>query len=97
MDDNGNLLHAGDIAKQINQVFDNLETILQQAGAQISSIVRLIYYTTDVAAFTGAAHILVDRFKKGGCEPATTLIGVTSLFHPDCAVEIEATAVVWKQ
>ena len=94
VDDSGNLLHAGDMAKQINQVFNNLETLLQQAGLQLSNIVRLTYYTTDVAAFTEEVQVLIDRLEKGACKPATTLLGVASLFHPDCVVEIEATAVV---
>ena len=94
VDKDGNLLHAGDMAKQINQVFDNLETVLQQAGVQLSDIVRLTYYTTDVAAFTEEVQVLIDRLEKGDCKPATTLLGVASLFHPDCVVEIEATAVV---
>ena len=94
VDKDGNLLHAGDMAKQINQVFDNLETLLQQAGLQLSDIVRLTYYTTDVTAFTEAVQVLINRLEKGDCKPATTLLGVASLFHPDCVVEIEATAVV---
>jgi len=94
VDDNGNLLHAGDMAKQIDQIFNNLETVLQEAGAQLSNVVRLTYYTTDVAAFTKAGRVLGRRLGKGGCKPATTLLGVASLFHPDCIVEIEATAVV---
>jgi len=94
VDKEGNLLHAGDMVKQINQVFDNLETLLQQAGVQLSDIVRLTYYTTDVTAFTEAVQVLINRLEKGDCKPATTLLGVASLFHPDCVVEIEATAVV---
>ncbi len=94
VDDKGNLLHAGDMVKQINQVINNLETLLQKAGMQLSDIVRLIYYTTDVAAFTEAVQVLIDRLEREGCKPATTLLGVTSLFHPDCVVEIEATVVV---
>ncbi len=94
MDDDGNLLYAGDMAKQINQAINNLETVLRQAEAQLSDVVRLTYYTTDVPAFIGASQILADRLKKGGCKPASTLLGVVALFHPDCVVEIEATAVV---
>jgi enamine deaminase RidA (YjgF/YER057c/UK114 family) len=94
VDDNGNLLHAGDMVKQINQIIDNLETVLQQARVKLSDIVRLTYYTTDVAAFTDAVQVLINRLEKGDCRPATTLLGVASLFHPDCVVEIEATVVV---
>lgn len=93
MNDNGDLLHAGDMAKQIDQIFNNLETVLQEAGAQLSNVVRLTYYTTDIPAFVKAGGILAERLGKGRCRPATTLLGVASLFHPDCIVEIEATAV----
>ena len=33
VDDEGNLVHAGDMAGQLNKALDNLETVLGQAGA----------------------------------------------------------------
>jgi enamine deaminase RidA (YjgF/YER057c/UK114 family) len=93
IDENGDLLHAGDMKKQINQIFDNIETILRHADLQLSDIVKLTYYTTDMLAFSEAVEVLMDRLEKGGCRPATTTLGVASLFHPDCLVEIEATVV----
>lgn len=94
VDNDGSPINAGDMAAQINQVFDNLETVLHQAGVNLSNVVRLTYYTTDVAAFTEAGQVLGERLSKGGCRPASTLLGVASLFHPDILVEIEATAIV---
>lgn len=94
VDSEGNPIHAGDIAAQINQVFDNLETVLHQAGVQLSDVVRITYYTTDMEAFTQAGTVLGERLGKGGCRPASTLLGVASLFHPDIMFEMEATAVV---
>lgn len=94
VDENGNLLHAGNMEKQINQIIDNLETILQQADFRLSDIVKLTYYTTDVTASSKADQVLISRLEKAGCKPATTLLGITSLFHPDCLVEIEATVIL---
>ncbi len=93
VDGDGNLLHKGNMEKQINQVFDNMETLLKQANFELSGVVRFTYYTTDVQAFGKAAHVLIERLKKADCKPATSLIGVNSLFHPDCVVEIEAVVV----
>ncbi|MBC8470412.1 MAG: RidA family protein [Planctomycetes bacterium] len=93
VDREGNLLHKGDMEKQINRIIDNLESILEQANFKLSDVVRFTYYTTDVQAFGRAAHVLIERLEKAGCKPATSLIGVNSLFHPDCVVEIEATIV----
>lgn len=94
VDQDGNLLHPGDMVKQIHQIMDNLETVLRQSDVGLCDIVRLVYYTTDVPKFTESVQALIGLLNQGNCRPATTLIGVASLFHPDCVVEIEATAVV---
>jgi enamine deaminase RidA (YjgF/YER057c/UK114 family) len=94
VDGDGNLLHTGDMEKQIIQILDNLETIVDQSDLQVSDIVRLTYYTTDTSEFTSHSSVLIDRLNRWKCKPATTLLGVKSLFHPDCLVEIEAIAVV---
>ncbi len=93
VDRDGNLLHPGDMEKQINQILDNMETLVKQANFKLSDVVRFTYYTTDVQAFTKTSPILGAYLEKAGCRPATSLIGVNSLFHPDCVVEIEATVV----
>ena len=93
VDQDGNPLYAGDIAKQANQALDNLETVLKQAGLTLANVVRLNYYTTDIKAFHAAGPVLGSRLGKAGCKPATTLLTVAGLFHPDIMIEIEATAV----
>jgi enamine deaminase RidA (YjgF/YER057c/UK114 family) len=93
VDDDGDLLHPGNMEKQIHQIFNNLETLVKQADFKLSDVVRFTYFTTDVQAFSQAGAVLGERLGKAGCRPATSLIGVNSLFHPDCVVEIEAVLV----
>lgn len=93
VDGEGNPVHPGDMAGQINQALDNLETILERAGFKLADIVQLKYYTTDVIAFANAGRVLGERLAKAECRPASTLLGVSALFHPDIIVEIEAVAV----
>ena len=93
VDGDGNLLHPGDMEKQINQIFDNMETLVKQANFKLSNVVRFTYYTTDIQAFIKAGPVLGERLEKVGTRPATSLIGVNSLFHPDCVVEIEAIVI----
>lgn len=93
VDAEGNLLHNGNMEKQINQIINNMELVLEQAGFNLSDVVRFTYYTADVQGFIESSHVLISRLEKSGCKPATSLIGVNSLFHPDCVVEIEATVV----
>ena len=93
VDASGGPLHPGDMAKQVSQALDNVETVLREAGLGLGDVVRLNYYTTDVAAFLGAASVFGPRLAAAGCKPSSTLLGVAALFHPDLMVEIEVTAV----
>jgi enamine deaminase RidA (YjgF/YER057c/UK114 family) len=92
VDANGAPLYAGDMAAQIRQAIDNLEAVLKEAGFKLSDVVRLNYYTTDVDRFVAEAAEGGGRLAAAGCRPASTLLGVARLFHPDVLVEIEATA-----
>jgi enamine deaminase RidA (YjgF/YER057c/UK114 family) len=94
VDAEGRPLHAGDMRAQIEQAMDNLETVLRAAGAELSDVVRLTYYTTDVDRCLEAWDTITTRLSAAGCRPASTLLGVTSLAFPEFLVEIEATAVV---
>jgi enamine deaminase RidA (YjgF/YER057c/UK114 family) len=94
VDAEGRALHQEDMRAQIARAFDNLETVLNRAGLQLSDVVRLNYYTTDVDEFIRANDVTVKRLKEAGCRPASTLLGVTRLAVPDLLVEIEATAAV---
>jgi enamine deaminase RidA (YjgF/YER057c/UK114 family) len=87
-------MHVGDMAAQVNQALNNLETVLSHAGLTLAHVVRLNYYTRDVAAFIQASPAFGQRLHAAGCKPASTLLGVAALFHPDILVEIEATAIL---
>ena len=92
VDGDGNVLHAGDMAAQLDRAFDNLETVLSQAGFALTDVVRLNYYVTDVKAFSAAGATIGTRLASVPVKPSGCLLGVSSLFHPDAMVEIEATA-----
>lgn len=93
VDADGNPMHAGDMAGQINQALDNLETVLSESGFKMSDVVRLNIYTTDLDLFWGAAEGAGRRLGESGCRPASTLLGIQGLAFPELLVEIEATAV----
>ena len=93
IDADGNPIHEGDMAGQVNEALDNLETVLSQAGYSMSDVVRLNYYTTDVDSFFEVyAQSVIQRLDSSGCHAAATLLGVTQLAFPQLLVEIEATA-----
>ena len=94
VDAEGNPVHAGDMGAQVTQALDNLGTVLGAAGFKMSDVVRLNVYTTDVDRIMEAWPLVQSRLAQTGCRPASTLLGVARLFHPDILVEIEATAVI---
>jgi enamine deaminase RidA (YjgF/YER057c/UK114 family) len=94
VDANGAPLHAGDMAAQLRQAIANLETVLKAGGFDLSDVVRLNYYTTDIDAFMAGAPAGLMRLAEANCRPASTLLGVARLFHRDILVELEATAMV---
>ncbi len=91
--DEGMPVYPEDMRAQINQALDNLETVLREGGVALSNVVRLNYYTTDVDRLLEAYDALVGRLAEAGCQPTSTLLGVTRLAFPELLVEIEATAV----
>ncbi|MGD0661348.1 MAG: RidA family protein [Syntrophorhabdales bacterium] len=93
VDADGNPMYAGDLTKQLIQALDNLESVLKEAGLTLANVVRLNYYTTDMRCFLSAGPVLGKRLEAARCKPSSTLLAVTSLFHPDIMLEIEATAV----
>lgn len=92
VDADGNALHAGDMAAQAKQALANVETVLKAGGMDWTNVVKLNYYTTDVPALMGAFGDVGSILGEAGCSPASTLLGVAALFHPDIMIEIEVTA-----
>ncbi|PSU86699.1 enamine deaminase RidA [Photobacterium kishitanii] len=86
-------VHPGDMGKQIAHAFDKLEIVLGEAGYELSDVVRLTYYTTDIAKFRKEFGPTLERLKAKNCNPSAALIGVAELANPDLMFELEATAV----
>jgi enamine deaminase RidA (YjgF/YER057c/UK114 family) len=94
VDDEGHPIHEGDMVGQFGKALDNLETVLEKAGAALADVVRLNYYVTDVDAYFRAMVSIGPRLARANCRPAGTLIRVAGLAFPQFLVELEATAVI---
>ena len=91
VDENGTPVHEGDMAGQAGNALDNLEAVLKDAGMDLSNVVRLTIYTTDVEATIASYRAVAPRLAP--IKAAQTVIGVTRLAFPPLMIEIEATAV----
>ncbi|SRR5690554_1571590 len=94
-DENGNLVGAGDLAKQAQQVFKNLKTVLREAGATPADVVRMRTYVVNLKPqYLEAIANAGAEFYAEALPAANTLIGVQSLALPDLLIEVEVTAIV---
>ena len=77
---------------QIGLALDNLEAVLKEAGMDLSNVIKLGVYATDVGEALKNFDLMGMKF--GSVQNATpmTLLGVTRLAIPSPLFEIEATA-----
>lgn len=93
MSPDGQPEHAGDLAAQIELSLDNLEAVLKEGGMDLSNVVRMNIYTTDVDGLFQNYGVIAERLGAAGVQPPGSLLGVARLAYPELMVELEATAV----
>lgn len=94
-DAKGNLVGKGDLRAQTRQVFENLKTALAAAGASFDDVVKITWYVkgykpADLPTLREVRNAYVNKENP----PASTLVGVASLFQDEYLIEVEAIAVV---
>lgn len=92
VDRDGNPQHPGDMRGQIGLALDNLEAVLKGAGMDLSNVIRLGVYVTDVDEALKNFDLMGMRFGPHSVAPPMTLLGVSRLAIPGLLFEIEATA-----
>jgi reactive intermediate/imine deaminase len=79
-------LVAGDMEAQVRRVFDNLKAVSAAAGADLSHIVKLTVYLTDLAHFALVNRVMAEYFAQP--YPARAAVGVAAL-PKGAAVEMD--------
>ena len=94
-DASGNVTATG-IVDQFAQVFDNLLTVVREAGGKPEHIGRLTIYVTDLEAYVTNLKPIGEAYRKrmGRHYPAMALVGVKALMNSNALIEVEATAVL---
>jgi reactive intermediate/imine deaminase len=77
----------GDIKQQICQVFDNLKAVANAAGGDLSDVVKLNIFLTDLSNFPQVNEVMAEYFQPP--YPARAAVGVASL-PKDAEVEMDA-------
>ena len=90
--ESGELVGIGDFDAQADATFQSLQRTLQAAGSDLSKVIKVTIFLTDMSNF----EKIVDLRGKWFTEPypADTIIEVKSLALPQLMIEIEAIATV---
>lgn len=81
-----------DMYSQAFHSLRKIEEALVQAGCAMKDVVRTRIYVTDISLWKEAARAHHAFFKD--IMPATSMVEVSKLIHPDMLIEIEAAAVL---
>jgi enamine deaminase RidA (YjgF/YER057c/UK114 family) len=93
-DGQGNLVGPDDMTVQARQAFHNVGRALAAGGARPDQVAKITIFVVGYrdeylpAIEAGRAALFGDH------KPADTLVGVETLAHPGCLIEIEAIASV---
>ena len=89
-DKDGSVLHRGDFKAQARETFRAIKALVEAAGGRLDNVVKLNTYLTDIRYRADLVPVREEFFGKKG--PASTLVQVGTLAHPDWLIEIEAIA-----
>lgn len=90
--DGEKVIGIGDAYTQTKFILQKISKALTEAGASLKDVIRTRIFVTDISIFEDVAKAHNAVFKE--IKPATSLVEIKSLVHPDMLVEIEATAIV---
>jgi reactive intermediate/imine deaminase len=92
LDAQGRLVGEGDMARQTEQVFENLRAILAANGATFRDVVKIGSYLTDLSQLAAMREVRARYLPEE--PPASTLVGVSGLVLPEALLEVEVVAAV---
>jgi reactive intermediate/imine deaminase len=80
-------LVAGDMEVQVRRVFDNLRAVATASGGDLSHVVKLNVFLTDLGHFALVNRVMAEYFEQP--YPARAAVGVAALPR-GAAVEMDA-------
>jgi enamine deaminase RidA (YjgF/YER057c/UK114 family) len=85
---------ADGMAAQVERALRNIVSLLAEAGAEPTDVVRLTWFVTDMERYRREAKTIGQGYRRvmGKYFPTMSVVGVGSLVEPEALVEIEATA-----
>ena len=80
------------LEEQAEQIWKNIDLVLQHCGSNISNIVKITYYLRDIRELPAEISVRKKLFHNGHF-PAVTAVQAAALGLPGLMMEIDVTAV----
>jgi len=88
-DESGKAVVSGGVAAESNTIFDQIESHLERSGADLSHVVKLNVFMTDLAEYGDFSAVRSERFPSD--PPASAAVGVADLLL-GAKIEIDGLA-----
>ena len=82
----------GDPVAQTHKVMQNIRQLVEESGARMEHVAKLVVYLTDVRHREAVYRTMGEYIR--GVHPVCTGLVVVALARPEWLVEIDATAVI---
>lgn len=91
IDNKGDVMYPGDVVRQTQRMWENVEALLREGNASFSDVAQIIVYIRDIADYATVRQLFDERF------PATpVVITNASVCRPQWLVEMECMAITDK-
>jgi 2-iminobutanoate/2-iminopropanoate deaminase len=88
----GSIAGVGDVSEQTRQVCENVQAAVREAGGSLDDVCRVDVYVRNMEDFAKIHQVRARYFSEP--LPASTMVEVSKLAHPDYLIEISAIAVI---
>ena len=90
--DDGKPASPGDFKAQARGAHLAIKSLVESQGGTMASVIKITTYLTDMKYRAELAPVREEFFGKKA--PASTLVAISALAHPDWLIEVEAIAVL---
>lgn len=89
IDNHGRVMHEGDVRRQTQRMWDNVEALLSEAGATFADMMQIVVYLRDVADYAVVRQLFAEKFPSMPC-----IITLAPVCRPTWLIEMECIAVM---
>ena len=83
-----------DVAEQTRLIFEEINSILKEAGASLDDVIKAVIYLKDINDFKIVSPIRAEYFKNS--MPVSTMVEVGGFVRKGSKIEVEVTAIIKK-